>query len=80
MYDVIIVGAGASGLICALECARNGKKVLLLEKDPQPGRKILVSGNGRCNITNRFVSAADYHGKTGDFSPLRVNPPPCWSL
>lgn len=62
MYDVIIVGAGASGLICALECARNGKKVLLLEKDPQPGRKILVSGNGRCNITNRFVSAADYHG------------------
>lgn len=62
IYDVIIVGAGASGLLCALECARRGKKVLVLEKDPQPGRKILVSGNGRCNITNRFVSAADYHG------------------
>lgn len=63
-YDVIIVGAGASGLVCALECARRGKKTLLLEKGPQPGRKILVSGNGRCNLTNAFVSAADYRGAT----------------
>lgn len=61
MYDVIIVGAGASGLICALECARAGLNVLVLEKDPQPARKILVSGNGRCNVTNRHVSPACYH-------------------
>lgn len=61
-YDVIIIGAGASGLMCALQCARRGKKVLLLEKEKQCGRKILVSGNGRCNLTNAFVSAADYRG------------------
>lgn len=61
-YDVIVVGAGASGLVCALECARRGKKTLLLEKGPQAGRKILVSGNGRCNLTNAFVSPSDYRG------------------
>ena len=61
-YDVAIVGAGASGLMCAVQCARCGKRVILLEKETQPGRKILVSGNGRCNLTNAFVSAADYHG------------------
>lgn len=61
IYDVIIVGAGASGLLCALECARAGLRTLVLEKDPQPARKILVSGNGRCNLTNRYVSPAYYH-------------------
>ena len=61
-YDVIVVGAGASGQLCALQCARRGKKTLLLEKSAQPGRKILVSGNGRCNLTNATVSAADYRG------------------
>ncbi len=61
-YDVIIVGAGASGLICALQCARRGKKVLLLEKEQQVARKVLVSGNGRCNLTNAHVSADDYSG------------------
>lgn len=61
-YDVIIIGAGASGLMCALQCARRNKKVLLLEKEKQCGRKILVSGNGRCNLTNAFVSATDYRG------------------
>ena len=61
LFDVIIVGAGASGLICALECARHGQRTLLLEKELQPGRKILVSGNGRCNLTNKHVSPAFYH-------------------
>jgi len=61
IYDVIIVGAGASGLLCALECARHHKQTLVLEKGTQPGRKILVSGNGRCNLTNRYVAPAFYH-------------------
>ena len=60
-YDVAIVGAGAGGLLCALETARAGKKTILLEKDILPARKILVSGNGRCNLTNRHVSPACYH-------------------
>ena len=60
-YDVIIIGAGASGLVCALECARAGRKTLVLEKEPQPARKILASGNGRCNLTNAYVAPAYYH-------------------
>ena len=61
LYDVAIVGAGASGLLCAVECARVGKKTILLEKDVMPARKILVTGNGRCNLTNRYVSPTCYH-------------------
>ena len=62
IYDVAVVGAGASGLMCALQCARRGLQVVLVEKSDRPARKILVSGNGRCNLTNAFVSAADYRG------------------
>ena len=61
LYDVAAIGAGASGLLCALECARGGLRTLILEKDALPARKILVSGNGRCNLTNRHVSPACYH-------------------
>ena len=64
IYDVIIIGGGASGLMCALECARRGKTTLLLEKDALPARKILVSGNGRCNLTNAHVSPSFYHADT----------------
>lgn len=62
IYDVIIIGAGASGLICALESAKRGLKTLVLEKADVPGRKILVSGNGRCNLTNARVRPDCYGG------------------
>ena len=61
IYDVIIVGAGASGLF--LGANLKGKKVAILEKNSSAGKKILASGGGRCNITNRFVSAKNYLGE-----------------
>ena len=52
MYDVIVIGAGAAGMMAAATAARNGKKVLLMEKMEKAGRKIRISGKGRCNLTN----------------------------
>lgn len=52
-YDVIIVGAGSSGLMAAIAAGQQGAKVLVLEKNKVPGRKLLLSGGGRCNVTNR---------------------------
>lgn len=51
-YDVIIVGGGAAGCVAAGYAAENGKKVLVLERNRRPARKILVTGKGRCNVTN----------------------------
>lgn len=53
MSRIIVVGAGAAGLMAAIQAAVGGAEVLLLEKMPSPGRKILVTGKGRCNFTNR---------------------------
>ena len=62
LYDVLIVGGGASGLMAACALARKGRRVVLLEKQNRVGRKLLSTGNGRCNLTNLNVSAGDYHG------------------
>ncbi|MGK0500437.1 MAG: putative Rossmann fold flavoprotein [Oceanicoccus sp.] len=59
-YDVIILGAGASGLFCALTAAKRGLSVLVLEKANKVGKKILMSGGGRCNFTNHFVEADNF--------------------
>ncbi|NOY84794.1 MAG: NAD(P)/FAD-dependent oxidoreductase [Nitrospirae bacterium] len=59
-YDVVIIGAGAAGLMCALTAGERRRSVLLLDHAPQIGKKILISGGGRCNFTNRSVSAAHY--------------------
>ena len=50
--DVIVIGGGAAGMIAAVTASEQGKSVLLLEKSDRPGRKILASGNGRCNLMN----------------------------
>lgn len=54
MYDVIIIGAGPSGLMASIAAAENGSKVLVLEKGKKPGNKLAISGGGRCNVTNRL--------------------------
>lgn len=57
---VAIVGGGASGLVCAIECAKAGLEVELFEQNKTCGKKILVSGNGKCNITNKFLHTSDF--------------------
>ncbi len=55
-----IIGAGAAGMMCAIEAAKRGKKVVLLDKATQAGKKILISGGGRCNFTNLYTDASAY--------------------
>ena len=54
-YDVIIAGGGASGMTAAITAARRGCSVLVLERMDRPGKKILATGNGRCNLTNSYL-------------------------
>lgn len=71
--DVIIIGAGASGLMCAALAAKRGRKVLVVEKAKQPGRKILMSGGGRCNFTNREIAAKNYISDNPHFCKSALN-------
>jgi predicted Rossmann fold flavoprotein len=59
-YDAIVLGAGAAGLMCAAEAGRRGRRVIVLEKADQPGKKILISGGGRCNFTNLHTAPECY--------------------
>jgi predicted Rossmann fold flavoprotein len=69
-FDVIVLGAGAAGLMCAAVAVQRGRRVALLDHNAQPGRKILISGGGRCNFTNlhcapdRFISANPHFSKS----------------
>ncbi len=58
--DVLVIGAGAAGLMCAITAGQRGRKVLLLDHAKKIGRKILMSGGGRCNFTNLFVEPDNY--------------------
>ena len=58
--DVIIIGAGAAGLMCAIEAGKRARRILVLEKSNKPGKKILMSGGGRCNFTNLNIEPANY--------------------
>jgi predicted Rossmann fold flavoprotein len=60
VHDLIIIGAGAAGLMAAAEASRSGLDVLVLEGQREPGLKILISGGGRCNVTNARLSEKDY--------------------
>ena len=59
--NILIIGGGASGLMCALTACKNGKSVTILEGAFKVGKKILASGNGRCNLTNKNITKACYN-------------------
>src|SRR5215468_6916565 len=69
-FDVIIIGAGAAGLMCAIEAGKRGRRVAVLERAGRIGKKILISGGGRCNFTNvhcqpeNFISANPHFAKS----------------
>lgn len=65
--NAIILGAGASGLMAAITAGQRGQRVLLIDHAKAVGRKLLVSGGGKCNITNRSITIADYFGEDPDF-------------
>jgi len=66
-FDVVIIGAGAAGLFCAIEAGKRGRKVLVLEHNAQVGRKILISGGGRCNFTNKDVRPENFISQNPHF-------------
>src|SRR5918998_1373157 len=59
-YDVVAVGGGAAGLMCAIEAGKRGRHVLVIERSEQIGKKILISGGGRCNFTNLHVTPENF--------------------
>ena len=59
-YDVVIIGAGAAGLMCAAQALKRGRSVAVLDKADKAGKKILISGGGRCNFTNLFIEPEAY--------------------
>ena len=70
---VKVIGGGASGLMAALTAARQGASVVLLERQSRVGRKLLATGNGRCNLTNLDLSEKNYHGARPEFARSALN-------
>ena len=66
-FDVIIIGAGAAGLFCAIEAGKRRRKVLVIEHNAQVGRKILISGGGRCNFTNIHTKPENFISENPHF-------------
>lgn len=67
-FDVVVLGAGAAGMMCAFVAGRRGRRVLLLDHGERPGRKILISGGGRCNFTNTGTRAENFLSENPHFA------------
>jgi hypothetical protein len=65
--DVIIIGAGAAGLLCAIQAGKRGRRVTLIEHAEKPGKKILISGGGRCNFTNLHTAPENFISQNPNF-------------
>ena len=72
-YDVVIIGAGAAGLMCALTAGQRGRNVLILDHADRAGRKILISGGGSCNFTNLYLQAEHYISGNPHFCKSALN-------
>lgn len=68
VYDAVIIGGGACGLMCGVEAGKLGKKVIILERNDKPGAKILISGGGRCNYTNLYSTSKNFISQDEHFS------------
>jgi len=66
--DVIIIGAGAAGMMCAIQASRRGRRVLVVDHNNAPGEKIRISGGGRCNFTNQFCAPSAFLSKNPKFA------------
>lgn len=66
-WDVIVIGAGAAGLMCAIEAGKRGRNVLVLDNGKRVGRKILMSGGGRCNFTNMYAGPENFLSQNKHF-------------
>jgi predicted Rossmann fold flavoprotein len=66
-FDVVVLGGGAAGLMCAIEAGKRGRRVLVLERNAEVGRKILISGGGRCNFTNVGAGPEHFLSENPDF-------------
>ncbi|MBA3011557.1 MAG: NAD(P)/FAD-dependent oxidoreductase [Proteobacteria bacterium] len=73
VFDVVIIGAGASGLMCAARAGNREKKVLVLDHGPKPGQKILMSGGGRCNFTNKLIRADHFISSNPHFCKSAIS-------
>ncbi len=71
--DVVIIGAGASGLVCAMQAGKRGRRVTIVDHGKTPGRKILMSGGGRCNFTNRDIDADRYISNNPHFCKSAIS-------
>jgi predicted Rossmann fold flavoprotein len=67
-FDVIILGAGAAGLMCAIEAGKRGRRVAILDSAATPGKKILISGGGRCNFTNIYCKPENFISENPHFA------------
>ena len=79
-FDTVIIGAGAAGMFCAAQAGQAGNRVLLIDNGKKPGRKILMSGGGRCNFTNMYVEPAAYLSQNPHFCKSALARYPQWDF
>ena len=72
-FDVVIIGAGAAGMMCAIEAGKRGRKIILLDHAKKIGEKIRISGGGRCNFTNIYTNNKNFISSNPSFMISALN-------